>query len=156
MRNRLVIVLIGAASLALAQTAAGGKACTLLTKGEIQQALGGAIADGAPAKGASISDNCTYQAGGGASVMVVVSRSPANQQTGDAVEKFRLAMPEAKVSPVAGLGDAAVLIEHKALGTQISVFRGETNMVVQIFGKGRTAKVSAAVEALARKAVARL
>jgi hypothetical protein len=143
------ILCAAAAALAAQQTK---KTCSLLTKAEIQQAIGVAVADGIPNKDM---DSCRFQAPDGVGMVVLTASRDTSADSAKKVAAAKQLNKNSKFRDLANLGDCAILIETAYVGPQVSIFRGADNLLISVMAFGDTPKVSAAAEALARKAFSR-
>jgi len=130
-------------------------ACGLVTKAEIEQAIGTAIGNGVPHQ-ARKDAVCAYANSKGNKVNIFMSRSLDKRNLNTLVAEAKMAMPQAKVREFPGLGDKALMVEHPNGGTMLSVYRGGDVLVVSVYGIANSAKAEAAVEKIARKAFKRL
>ena len=147
---RMAFILCAAAGVLAAQQA--NKTCKLLTKAEVQEAIGAALSDAIPGEGM---DTCRFQANGGASVVAVTASRDTSAPSAKRLAVFKESMKNSKPKDLANLGDGAVLVNMFGAGPQVSVFRGADNLLISILGFGDTPKIAAAAEALARKAFSR-
>ena len=135
-------------------TAMPRSVCALVTKAEIEQAIGTTIGKGMAGK-AGKDDVCAYTNSKGTKVKIVISRSQAKRDLTSLVDKAKKALPNAKVREFPGLGEKALLVEIPKGDTMLSVYRGGDALVVSVNGIGEGAKAHAAVEKIARKAFSR-
>lgn len=129
-------------------------ACALVTKAEIEQAIGTAIGNAVPHLEGK-TDVCTYQNPKGNKVEIVVSRSQLKRNFSTLVDEAQKALPNAKVQDFPGLGEKALLVDYPKGDTLLSVYRGGDALVVSVSGIANGAKADAAVEKIARRAFKR-
>jgi hypothetical protein len=129
-------------------------ACALVTKAEIEQAIGTTIGKGVPHQ-AGKADVCAYANAKGNKVSIFVTRSQQKRNFSTLAAEAQKALPQAKVQELPGLGDKALLVEHAKAGTLVSIYRGGDVLVVSVYGIANSAKAAAAVERIARKAFSR-
>jgi hypothetical protein len=131
-------------------------ACLAVTKADIEQALGRPVSTGKEEKSGGES-TCDY-AGGLGHVTITVERLEARLDVPAELESLKALVPEAtQIREITGIGSRAFFLDIGEAGTQLHVIRGEREYVlVSVLGFGNAGKVSAAVEALARKALTRL
>jgi hypothetical protein len=151
----LLLILGGtlkAAEQAKARPAAGPlSACALVTKAEIQEALGTAVGNGISGKDRNM-DICAFSTPKGDKVDIFVTRSSDKRDLNKVIDEARKAMPLAAVREVPGLGDKAILVDSPTSGTLLSVYRAGDSLVVSVWGAGGGAKADAVAEKIARKA----
>ena len=88
--------------------------------------------------------------------MVVVTASrDTSAPSAKRLAVFKQSMKNANPKDVANLGDGAVLVNMFGAGPQVTIFRGPDNLLVSVMAFGDSPKISAAAEALARKAFSR-
>jgi len=156
----LVIVSIAGGAIGAAQQAKpipsvkGLGACYVVTKAEIEQAMGTGLGNGVPQL--TVEANiCTYENSKGNKVEIVISHSQGKRDFSNLVDEARKALPNAKVQDFPGLGEKALLVDYPNGGTSLSVYRGGDALVVSVYGIANAAKAHAAVEKIARKALDR-
>jgi hypothetical protein len=135
-------------------TAMPRSVCALVTKAEIEQAIGTTIGNGVAGK-AGKDDVCAFANSKGTKVNIVISRSHAKRDLTNLVDEAKKALPNAKVREFPGLGEKALLVEIPKGDTMLSVYRGGDALVVSVNGIGEGAKAHAVVEKIARKAFSR-
>jgi hypothetical protein len=155
----LVLWIFGGAIYAAQQakpnpTAKPRSACAIVTKAEIEQAIGTALGKGMP-QTAGLADGCAYENPKGNKVEIVISRSRGKYDLSTLADAARKRLPNAKVREFPGLGEKALLVEYPKGGTMLSVYRGGDSLVVSVYGIGNSAKAEAAVEKIAQKAFSR-
>lgn len=130
-------------------------ACEAVTKAEVEEALGLAVGNGRE-ETAGPESSCDYAAGNG-QVTVTLQRLAAKLDLRYEIKSLRAAVPEGRVREAAGIATRAFFLEIPGAGTQLHVLRGEREyLMISILGFGEAAEVSAASEALARKALGRM
>jgi hypothetical protein len=130
-------------------------ACSLVTKPEVEHAIGMTISAVEPMKSPR-ADACAFTTQkGGAKVAIFAARSQEKRDLSKALDKIRTAMPSANVRELPGLGEKALLVEHPTLGTMLSVYRAGDSLVVSVSDMRDVAKADAAAEMIARKAFSR-
>lgn len=128
--------------------------CTLVTKADIEQAIGTPVGYGVPQMTAR-EDVCAYSNPNGTTVKISVYRSQNKRNLSTLADGARKALPNATVRELPGLGEKALLVEYPKGGTMLSVYRGGDALVVMVYGIANGAKADAAVEKIARKAFSR-
>lgn len=129
-------------------------ACSLVTRAEIEQAIGTTIGNGVTHE-AGEADVCAYANSKGNKVNIFVSRSQNKRDFSALVGQAKEALPNAKVREFQGLGERALLVEDPNGPTILSVYRGGDALVVSVYGIPNGPKAEAAVEKIARKAYKR-
>jgi hypothetical protein len=129
-------------------------ACAVVSKAEIEQAIGTTLGNGMP-HGAREADVCVYENGKGNRVNIFVTRSNEKRNLNTLVVEAKKALPQAKVQEIQGLGDKALLVEDPKGPSMLSIYRGGDALVVSVYGISDRAKADAAVEKIARKAFRR-
>lgn len=150
---RLLTLALAAAVAASVQGQSEITACSLLKVNEVRRAIGKSAGEGARYQ-TGAGDACRYNSGEGPSVTVTVERS-AGRGGASVIDKFKMALPNAKVREVSGLGDRAVRLEHPAMGGVVTAFRGDYNVTVTVTGM-KPGKAAGAAEKLARYAISRV
>lgn len=135
-------------------TAKPRSACAIVTKAEIEQAIGTAIGGGVPHE-LEKADVCTYANPKGNKVNIFISRAQGKRDLSTLVVEAQKALPKAKVRELPGLGEKALLVADPKGGTILSVYRGGDSLVVSVYGIDNNAKAEAAVEKIAQKAFSR-
>ena len=162
--NLLSIFLISVGAVAAAQQPKAPKVipvpnpagvCGLVTKADIEQALGVSIGYPVPQM-AHDADVCSYSNPKGSKVNILLSRSPKKRDLSHAVEQAKKGVPDAKIRELPGLGDKALLVQAPKGPTMLSIYRGGDALVVSVYGMPSGPKAEAAVEKIARKAYKRL
>jgi hypothetical protein len=146
------LTLFCAISGAFAQKTAGGP-CALLTKAEIDEAVGVAVSDGVLNSTNKLV--CDYKAGAGGTVGVLLTdKGPADSAEKVVAELTKRKM-KAELAP--GIGDGAYYSAPGYGMQQFGAFKGSKHVVVTVLLFGAPeAKAKAATEKLARKAVSKL
>jgi len=129
-------------------------ACAVVTKAEIEQAIGTTLGNGMP-HGVREADVCAYENKKGNKVNIFVSRSNDKRDLTTLVEEAKKALPKAKVQEIKGLGDKALLVDDPKGPSMLSIYRRGDALVVSVYGISDRAKADAAVEKIARKAFGR-
>jgi hypothetical protein len=128
--------------------------CALLTKGEVQEAVGTPVSEGAIS---SINKSvCDFKAGGtGSSVSIMfTAKGPADNAARTVAElKKRNISAEA----IPGFGDSAYASSPGYGMQQLGAYKGSSHVIVTVLLIGAPdAKSKAAVQAIMRKALARV
>jgi len=129
-------------------------ACSVAPAADVREALGRPVAKGVESRQGAQS-SCDYAAGAG-QVTVAIERLAAPLDLRAEIAGLRASIPEGKLRAAAGLGPAAFFLDIPGAGTQLYIIRGDTDFVlISVLGFGEDPQVSAAAEALARKALRR-
>ena len=130
-------------------------ACSAVTTGDVERALGLAFGRGQEeAHGAD--STCDYAAGGG-QVSITVQRLAAKLDVPAEMRAMQQTIEGASVREAKGIGTVGFYLDIAGAGTQLHVIRGERDYVmVSVLGFGDAAAVSRAAEQLARAALGRL
>jgi len=131
----LVLPALSVPSVALAQAKAaapgkGADACTLVSKAEIEQALGVKLQDGKREprmQNPGVLSSCDYPTGGGGQVGILVRQNPTKYVVG--TEKAEFEKQGMKLEYVKGLGTTAAFIDMFGMGKGLIVFRGDYDYV---------------------------
>jgi hypothetical protein len=129
-------------------------ACAVVTKAEIEQAIGITMGNGMPHR-AREADVCAYENKKGNKVNIFVTRSQEKRNLNTLVDDAKKALPKAKVQELRGLGEKALLVEDPKGPTILSIYRGGDVLVVSVYGISNRTTAEAAVEKIARKAFRR-
>jgi hypothetical protein len=114
---------------ALASAQAPGKgadACTIVSKVEIEQALGLKLKDGVKdpkMQNAGVLSSCDYGAGANGQVGVLLRRNSVKYVPG--TEKAEFEKQGMKLTYIKGLGTTAAFMDMFGMGTGLIVFRGD-------------------------------
>ncbi len=134
------------------------RSCGWVTKLEAELELGRRLEAGADEQEGGES-SCTYAAGDGKEAMVRISSQqlPAGVDPAHELAVLKAGFPDAAICPIPGLGRWAVLMQIPGAGAQAHVVSESGKyLLVSVLGFGDGARVTAAAEALARKAASRL
>jgi hypothetical protein len=130
-------------------------ACTVVTKAEIEAALGRTVSMGVEHKRAAQSI-CDYTEGDGAITIALVHSDEKLDAEAEITELKEL-LPQGALRETAGAGKRAYFLDIPHAGTQLHVLRGEHDYVmVSVLGFGGPAQVSEAAMRIARIALDRL
>lgn len=130
-------------------------ACAVVTREDVQEALGRAVGAGEEQLGAGES-TCDYASGRG-QVTITVQRIKAKMDLVREMASLEASIPNARVRETPGLGAPAFSLDIAGAGTQLFVVRGEDVFVmVSVLGFGDAPQVAPAAVRLARKALARI
>ena|SRR5271157_3135060 len=131
-------------------------ACTLVTKAEVQEAIGTAVSAGVLLPDPNIRmDACAFKSPKGEVVSIFLSRSADKRDLSQLVDQAKKAVPDASVREVPGLGEKAILVDLSSGESLLSVYRAGDSFVVSISKTGDRAKQDAAAEKIARRAFKR-
>ena len=137
-------------------------ACTVVTRADVEQALGRPVGRGREDTSAD-SSSCDYAAGSGV-VTITVQRVRARLDVRAEASSLRRAVPEGRLREAhlaeTGAGTpaetAAFYLDIDGAGTQLHVIRGGHDYVlVSVLGFGEADRVSQAAEKIALKALER-
>jgi len=132
----------------------GADACAVVSRAEIEQALGVKLTDGVknPAlQTPGVVSTCNYQVSGGGQVTIAIRRRPIKYQGTATVDAKKQGVQQGHI---AGLGRDALLTEASAGETSIenlSIFRGDYDFITVTFmGSSPVKPISAAIEKVGR------
>jgi hypothetical protein len=130
-------------------------ACAAATKADVELALGARVGSGKE-ETAGIESSCDYNTENG-QVTISIQKLTRKLDVTAEIASLKAAIPEGKVREAQGLGTQAFFMDIEGVGTQLHVIRAEReHLLVSILGFGEPAQVSAAAQAIARKALTRL
>ncbi len=118
---------------AWAQSKAPGKgvdACTVVSKAEIEQAMGLKLKDGKKEprmQNPGVLSSCDYDEESGGQVSVLLRRNAAKFVKG--TEKAEFEKQGMKLTYTTALGDTAAFIDMMGMGTGLAVFRGDYDYI---------------------------
>jgi hypothetical protein len=124
-----LLLLVMTPALASAQGKPPGKgadSCALVTKAEIEQAIGVKLKDGVKEpkmQNPGVLSSCDYKSDAGAAVSILIRQNPTKYVAGtekDAFEKQGM-----KLDYIKGLGTTAAFIDMYGMGKGLIVFRGD-------------------------------
>ena len=126
-----------------------------MTRADVQQVFGRSVAKGEERKEGPES-TCDY-AGGSGQVTITMQRLTEKLDMRAEIESLRASIPESTVREAPGIAAGAFFLDIPDAGTKLYVIRDDYDFVlISVLGFGGAAQVSAAAEALARKALGRL
>ncbi|HEY3441431.1 MAG TPA: hypothetical protein VGK29_11790 [Paludibaculum sp.] len=141
--------------IAIAQTAKPGAGpCALITKAEVQEAVGSPVAEGVVNR--TNPNVCDFKIGAtGSAVSIMLTRkSPVDsaEKTVDALKKSKI-----NAEVVAGFGDSAYASSPGYGMQQLGVYQGSSHVIATVLILGSPeAKAKAVAQAVMRKALARV
>ena len=135
-------------------TAKPPSACAIISKAEIEQAIGTTLGKGV-GRQVHEADVCEYSNAKGNKVNIFVSHAQGKRDLSTLVAEAQKSLPEAMIREFPGLGEKALLVTDSRGGTMLSVYRGGDSLVVSVYGMGNRAQARAAVEKIAKKAFSR-
>ncbi len=130
--------------------------CKLVGRMEAELELGRRLEPGTEeTEGAEAS--CEYQAGPEAVLRISLQQLEAGSDAVLEIANLKAAFPEASVCSIPDLGSTAVLVQIPGAGVQLHVMlKNGKYVLVSALGFGDNAKIAAGVQALTRKALARI
>lgn len=129
-------------------------ACAVVTRAEIEDAIGRRVNAGNEESGGAYS-TCDYSAGGGM-VSITVQRLASRLDWKLEIASMKKSIPNAVVRQAAGFPEA-VYLDIPEAGTQLHIVTANReHLMVSILGFGAPASVSGAAAQIARKALRRL
>jgi hypothetical protein len=144
------------AGAAFAQGAQTSKACSLLTKAEIQAVLGQSVSDGklnARVKTA-VAAPCNYVIGSSGGFNILVRPIDRGETADKLMEQMR--KMKVVVSDAPGIGDRS-FFSSPGIGVQLNTFKGSSHLIITLVApKAGDADMKAAAEKLMRKALTRI
>jgi hypothetical protein len=129
-------------------------ACAVVTRADVEQAIGRAVDAGNEGIDGAAS-TCDY-AGGGGLVSITVQRLAAKPDHAVEIASLKKEMPDGAERAAPGFADA-FFWDLPGAGTQLHVLNGDReHVMVSILGFGGAPAVASAAERIARKAISRL
>jgi hypothetical protein len=158
-RRILAAVVVVSTSISLAALAQGkppgrgADACALVSKVEIEQALGVTLGDGTKnpnMQNPGVLSSCDYTTPGGGQVGILIRRSSVKYVVGS--EKAAFEKQGLKLRYLTGLGTTAFFIDMFGMGTELGIFRGDYDyaQVSAMATGGNAAKTASGLEKLGR------
>jgi hypothetical protein len=130
-------------------------ACTVVTKAEIEAALGRPVSNGVEHKDTA-QTTCDYTGGEG-QITIALGHSPDKLDPDAEIAGLRKALPKGALREITDVGMRAYFLDIPHAGAQLHVVRGEHDyLMVSVLGFGGPAQVSEAAMSIARKALNRL
>ena len=154
-----VSTLISATSRAQGQPPGrGADACALVTKAEIEQALGVKLGDAKKnprMQNPGVLSSCDYSTPEGGEVGILIRQNAVKYVIGS--EKAEFEKQGMKLRYMKGLGTTAFFIDMFGMGTGLGVFRGDYDYVQlsAMLISGDPAKIAAGLEKVARLVIER-
>jgi hypothetical protein len=146
-----VSILAGPAAAQPAQ--AGLSPCALLTKAEVQEAVGSPASEGAP--NAINKSVCDFKAGAAGSVSVMLTA----KASGDSAEKTAAELKKRNIAAdvIPGFGDGAYASSPGYGMQQLGAYKGSSHVIVTVLlFSAPEAKSKTVTQAVMRKALARV
>lgn len=129
-------------------------ACAIVTRADVEQAIGRRVNDGNEEKEGPAS-TCDYAAKGGL-VSISIQRLAAKPNLEAEIAALRKGMPGSTVRDAAGF-PGAFYLDLPGAGTQLHILNGDRDhLMVSILGFGEAPQVSSAAARIARAAIKRL
>ena len=159
-RNVILLLLLAAATARVPTTQPpraalkAATACLALTRGDVQFALGRAVARAEEENTAGAS-TCDYAAGR-ARVTVTLQHLDRDLDLPAEIAALEREIEGSAARPAPAIGPRAFFLDIAGAGTQLHVIRGRDYLLVSVLGFGEGPLVSAAAEKMARAALARL
>jgi hypothetical protein len=130
-------------------------ACTVVTRAEIEAALGRSLSSSVEHKGSGQS-TCDYTGGDG-EITIALVHSDDKLDPDSQIAELKKLLPKGALRETTGLGSRAYFLDIPNAGAQLHVLRGEHDyLMVSVLGFGGPAEVSEAARRIARKALDRL
>ena len=130
-------------------------ACAVVTRAEVEDALGRPVLAGVEHKDAAQS-TCDYTAGDG-EITIALVHSSSKLDAEAEVAELRKLLPAGVVHDAQGIGARAFFVDIPYAGAQLHVLRGDHDyLMVSVLGLGGPAQVSDTATRIARKALGRL
>jgi hypothetical protein len=130
----------------------GADACTLVSKAEIEDAIGLKLQDGKKdpkMQNPGVLSSCDYSTQSGGQVSILIRQNPTKYAPG--TEKAEFEKQGMKLKYATGLGTTAFFIDMFGMGTSLGVFRGDYDYV-QLSAMGTGGAEAARSAALAKAA----
>jgi hypothetical protein len=108
----------------------GADACTLVSKAEIEEAMGLKLQDGKKnpnMQNAGVLSSCDYSTQSGGQVSILIRQNPTKYVPG--TEKAEFEKQGMKLTYLKGLGTTAALMDMMGMGSGLIVFRGDYDYV---------------------------
>jgi len=128
-------------------------ACLALTRWDVQFALGRSVGRAQEETSAS-SSTCDYSTDRGR-VTVTLQRLDRDPELASEIAALKSEIEGATARPASAVGPVAFFLDIAGAGTQLHVIRGREYLLVSVLGFGEAARVSRAVEKMARVAMSR-
>jgi hypothetical protein len=130
-------------------------ACTVVTKAEIEAALGRPVSSGVEHKDTA-QTTCDYTGGDG-QITIALGHSADKLDPEAEIAGLRKVLPKGALRETTGVGSRAYFLDIPNAGAQLHVVHGEHDyLMVSVLGFGGPAQVSEAAMSIARKALNRL
>jgi hypothetical protein len=130
-------------------------ACTAVTRGEIEKALGHPLELGREERDGNQS-SCDYRGGGG-QVTITILRSRRRLDVPSEIAALRAALPQAEIRDTREFGMRAIYLDLPGMGTQLHIIRsGRDYIMVSILGFGEARQVAPPAAKIARAILDRI
>ncbi|HUA21700.1 MAG TPA: hypothetical protein VMB25_23305 [Bryobacteraceae bacterium] len=131
-------------------------ACTVVTKADVEQALGRPVSGGVEHKTAPAQSTCDYTSGDG-EITIALVHSGDKLDADEEMRELEKILPKGAVREATGIGLRAFFLDIPRAGAQLHVLRGEHDyLMISVLGLGGPSEVSSAAVQIARKALDRL
>ena len=134
-------------------TTSSGSACLTLTRSDVQAALGRRVGKPEEQNSEAVS-TCDYATDRGR-VTVTLQRLDRDPDIASEIAALQLEIEGASARPAPNFGPQAFYLDIAGAGTKLHIVRGRDYLLISVLGFGEAPSVVAAVERMARAALAR-
>ena len=139
-----------------AQLSAAPGACSLLAKEAVEQALGTSVGEARMGANNGTVTSCSFPIKGGGSISVLFRRNAERAWIAEQEQRMNRGVRYGSFRPVDGLGEQAFVLDLRAAGAALCVFRTDYYLQVSVFKAGDAAAVLPGMEKLVKAALARV
>ena len=130
--------------------------CTLLSRVEIEEAIGTPVKEGVSRLRNGTHTHCSFAGAHGGQVVILVRRTPTADWVSEQVGRMRGGSQFGTYREVPQIGDRSFLYEMHGKGGILCVFGADYYLQISLFRLGEDSQTPAALRKLARIAMARL
>ena len=131
-------------------------ACALLSRLDVQDAAGIPVGAGVSRLRTATLTSCSFAGERGGRLAVLVRTAPTGDWVSEQAGRMKRGIRFGTYREVPGIGDRSFLYDMRGAGGVLCVFGAGYYLQVSLFRLGEESRISAALEKLARSALARL
>lgn len=127
-----------------------------LSRDAVEQAFGASIGEARVGVHNRTVTTCSFPIEGGGSLSILLRRNAGRAWIAEQEQRMNGSVRHGRFYPVAGLGGEAFMLDMRAAGAVLCVFRGNDYVQVSVFKAGAAATVFPGAEKVARATLTRL
>jgi hypothetical protein len=130
--------------------------CSLLSRVEVEQAIGAAIADGTVRVNTPAVASCSFDYSGGGSVAISIRHMSSRYWSDEQIDRMRRGVGLGSYRETAGLGRRSFLLDLNTAGAVLCVFQDSYYLRISVLRVGDPSRRHAILEKLAQTALNRI